>query len=179
MSTAIVVFVLRELFELMRRRAATGRQIEAYKIILRRECELNAWAVTRLRETLEAMKSNPGHFKVFKTEFDLRFEFESEGGRNSWPIPSVYLDDIKGSMLAVAALQSDIFERLERCYEACLDLVNLRQHTVEYLFGQADGYDVEALHDYGSRELKDIHTALDRLYRACTNGEELGAGIPY
>jgi hypothetical protein len=177
--TAIVIFILRELSELMRRRAATSRQVEAYKIILKRECELNSWAVTGLRETLNAMHAHPGHFQVVKTEFDLRFEFESDGMRGSWPIPRVYLHDMKDSMLAVAALQSDIFERLEYGYEACRDLMNLRQNTVTYLFGQTDGYDVEALYDYGLRELEDVHTALDRLYRAWTNGEKLGAGTPY
>src|ERR1041384_7042482 len=38
-ATAIAVFLLRELFEVIRRRTATGRQIEAYKIVLKRECE--------------------------------------------------------------------------------------------------------------------------------------------
>jgi hypothetical protein len=82
-------------------------------------------------------------------------------------------------MLAVAALQSDIFDRLERAYEACLDLNKLREHLVEYLCGQAEHFELEALLDYGLREVDDAYSDLDRLYRACTNGQKLGKGSPY
>jgi hypothetical protein len=54
--TAIVIFILRELSEITRRKTSTGRQIEAYKIVLKRQCELNAWAVTRaFDEKVESM----------------------------------------------------------------------------------------------------------------------------
>jgi hypothetical protein len=94
--TAIVVFVLRELFDLVRRKTSTGRQIEAYKIVLKRQCELNAWAVTKIRETLKTMEASPDdEFKLVQKQFHLRFEHS--GG--SWPIPNVHLEDMKDAML--------------------------------------------------------------------------------
>jgi len=175
---AIILFLLKEFFENLRRRAADSRQIEAYKKLLARDCELNAWAMKSLARALrivaEDSKDN------FGIEDNFNGTFFETGDGDLWPLPVVRSETFKDAMLDMAILQADLFHRLEEAYDAAIDLDHVRSSLIAAIQNGPPGIGaintaqyLDNLADWGGNEIQSCERAMERLYKACTNGKSL------
>jgi hypothetical protein len=173
---AIILFVIREILEWNRRRRANNRQIEAFKTLLARECELNRWALERLDRALIEMSGQSQAELESDYEIERRTSgkifFRNDDG-SSWPLPETHSDFMRDNMFAVAALDETLFPLLEAAYDSVIDLTHVRDSLIEYM-EEADQH-LEAFIDYGRNELADVKAELEKLYLACT-GSQLETG---
>lgn len=177
---AIFLFLLKEFLEGIRRSRAKNRQIEAFKTLLARECELNRWAVCSLNDALKEMDGDSEEnlatdYAIERSKSGKVF-FRSDDG-SAWPLPEARSDLMSEIMFDVATLDKSLFALLQNAYDSVLELKHVRQSLMDFL--ETDNEN-EKLHlagfpDYGLRELKDVQVSLEELYLECT-GQKLDKG---
>jgi hypothetical protein len=169
---AIALFVLREILEWNRRRHASARQVKAFKTILARECELNRWALESLKRALVEMSGQ----SQAELEVDYEVEHKQSGqvifkndDGSSWPLPQAHTELMRDNMFEVAALDEKLFSLLEPAYDSVEDLAHVRESLIEYM--ETGNKHLEGFIDYGLNELKDVESALENLFFACTRAD--------
>lgn len=178
----VLLFLLKEGIEAVRRWRANSRKREAFRLLLARECELNHWAMTKLKEALTSIQE---HFSI-GVSFEYRIDRHSSGHisfvqlyddgslHSSRPLPDASTDVMKQTMLEIAALDRQLFKSVEAAYDSAISL----RHVRESLIRQVESDDefeaafFESFPPYGLSELSDIQVDIGELYLQCT-GEEL------
>src|SRR6185295_8692415 len=137
---AIVLFMIRELLEWIRRRTAHSRQIGALKKLLARECELNLWTMNSLKHALEsadgAIRADPPRRVTINkapSGHERWREFDDQG--DIWgggPLPMVRRNSMEGAALRIAELDGKLFSALELGLEATAELDHLRGSLIDY-----------------------------------------------
>jgi hypothetical protein len=182
---AVILFALKEVLEGIRRWRSNGRKLRAFKLLLARECELNRWAVERLRDALNAMETDAENdiakeYTIERRASGMVIFKRGEVGDDdwgSWPLPEVRLALISDNLLEVATLDKSLFEILESTYDGVIDLKHVRDSLIDFLESEDEHVKahLDGFPDYGLRELADIQVELERLYQLCT-GEQLASG---
>ena len=183
---AIVLFLLKELFEAIRRWHADERKRRAFRILLARECELNYWAYTRLKQTLETVQAGleqtpSENFAIIEGDYhDIRFEHYLESGlRGSWPLSDFHADRMDRVMLDVATLDQTLYEGLSAAYDAVANLKHVRQTLIELVSSgdEDDQAHLSAFPEYGLGELARALPDLKFLYKTCTGKTKIPARL--
>lgn len=182
---AILVFVAKEALEWRRRSTGDRRKVRALKKVLARDCELNYWAISQLRETLTQMEGSGVCEDASRLSISKRpiggyavMIKGDEGSGGGAVLPSIHRDTLLKHLVEIAGLD----ERFYAECEAALDGLSEAEHVYhslvegpeEYFPSTRENY-YQGLIDYGLDELRDATASLKRLYLACT-GSELKRG---
>jgi len=127
---AVVLFVVKEAIEKFRRWQADKRKGQAFRLLLARECELNHWAIKKLKEALVSIQDLISTNIPFKYRIDRRssgevffVELYDDGTLHSAsPLPEARTDLMRQIMLDVAALDSSLFVCMEAAYDSTINL---------------------------------------------------------
>ena len=176
---AVVLFLLKEAVEYVRRTRADSRKIHALKALLARECELNFWTIKSLRSILiNVPKPDDGNpqivVRVEKREGGVPVVriTSTDGGVDSIRhIPRAHRELMSKYLLDVATLDKDLFAALEPAYDSVAELEHVRESLIriEESAGEIDlDQFLGAFSEYAIDELKDAEEALARLYKHCT-----------
>jgi hypothetical protein len=175
---AILIFLLKEIVEWRRRKAADVRKIQALKKVLARECQLNYTAVDRLRDTLTEMQTSG----VTKDANRLTLEKSPAGGyiytisdHSGSGIGGVLLaiqrDTFLKYLVEIAGLDASFYAKCEIALDGLSEADHVFQllvHGPEKHFPSTLENYYDGLIDYGLRELKDSVNRLQELYFLCT-----------
>lgn len=182
---AIILFVLKEVVEWKRRRAADLRKVRALKRVVARECELNFSAMTGLTETLNDMQEvgvnvDAKRVSVMK---DARGDFlvqlrRRDGCGSGYVLRLIQRETILKHLVEIASLDENFYSLCETAVSELAEAEHVHSSLVygppEYFPSSPENY-YEGVIDYGLKELKDSVCALKALYLSCT-GTELTKG---
>lgn len=180
-TVAIVLFVFKEVFELVRRANGDGRRQSAFRKMLARECELNHFTVHRLKRVVnDLVEDSPAYhgtkptFAIEKTTTGSeRFVIKLDGRESSsYPLPLVHFDIVQKIMIDAATLDQRLFEKIEKYYDSLNELKHVRDSAVDYISDKPELLDAFA--DYAARTLDEIWIEIAALYLDCA-GKPLGS----
>jgi hypothetical protein len=174
---AAILFFIKEILEFSRRRSSERRRMQAIKILLARELELNNWARSRLRQTLDTvehgLKARPKHLlsaRLYRNG-EVRFRAGQGGGFVSWPIDPFHNGAMAQHMLDVAILDRSLFEKLEEAFDTTSELIHVRRRLIDGLLNEENDADqwLEGLLLYGKSQIEEAERSMSVLYKACTD----------
>lgn len=177
---AIAVFIAREVLEWRRRSKAEARKIQAVKMILARECELNFSTIRRLQyifshaSVIDEENSRRKLLIEERPDGHLARMFDEDDLEATVPVPEVHRETVAKMLIETAGLERNLFLNVEAAHDALSETEHVRSslihiHETEKETGNEM---VSGLADYATGELKNAEEALKKLYRFCT-GEEL------
>lgn len=173
---AIVLFLVKETVESVRRWRADARKGRAFRVLLARECELNNWACRRLKETLITIKGdfdekNAVQYAIKRLKSgEVVFRWASEATWGEWPLPDARVDLMSKLMLDVASLDQALFIVLEAAHDSVIELRHVREGLIRHIESEDEHQKnfFEAFPEYGLGEIDDILEHLNTLYQECT-----------
>ena len=168
---AILLFVLRELLEILRARRVGNRRRIALRTLLAKECELNDWAIRRLREEIQDAEDSRAAAGVQLSVIVSRdgqsiYRRESlDRGVRQWVIPHVRKAALESNLLEIATLDKQLFTLAEQAYGALSRIEQIRDSFIHRVT-----YDPDRLPDFCNPaigELNAAFTTLSKLQDAC------------
>lgn len=175
----VILFVLKESIEAIRRVRSDGRKVHALKMLLARECELNLWTIKALRSILiNVPKPNDEHpeivVRVEKRESGnpiARISSTDGGLESTRGIPRAHRELMSKYLLDVATLDRRLFQVLEPAYDGVAELEHVRESLVRIheneKESQMTGF-FDSFAEYALEEIDRTEEALASLYRYCT-----------
>ena len=176
---AIVLFLMKEILELVKKYRADRRKMKALRTIFARECELNHWTIKRVRDIVntirdETARNNKTRFyTVFSKSGDVFFCYARPGtdyhGGSS--LAESHRDVMMKYALDVATLEGHLFLLLEKAIEAANELEYLRRSIIAFLDPdntQDRKYFFDGFIEYALDELDGIYKDISALYVECT-----------
>lgn len=175
---AVCIFVVKEILEHLRRRKAEQRKIGAIKLLIARECELNAWTIAMLVRIYKDLLSE----ETDKYGFTFHAESKRDGSfafiklypdgddSASMPIPSVHRDSLAKHLLDIATSDANFLQVAEDAYDALADVNHVRNYLLEMQPSTQCDDDTDSrygLAQYALGELEPAKRALDLLYEYC------------
>lgn len=176
---AVLLFILKETVEAIRRIRGDRRKVHALKALLARECELNLWTIKALRSILRNVPKpddeNPEVVVRIERRHDglpiARIRLIDGGSDSTRGIPKAHRELMSKYLLDVATLDKELFQVLEPAYDAVAELEHVREslirvHDDEDEYGENGFFGFFAM--YGLDELQETERALSALYTHCT-----------
>lgn len=173
---AILLFALKECFELVRRYQSESRTKKALRALLAFECERNHFTIKNLRGILEVVRMWNGH-DPFSIKISLKISRDNEvtfhqltyddGAGSQSVVRTTHRDFMSKQLLTVATLDADLYKALQ----PALDAVNEMEHVRQSLIAHME--DPERTHlagfaEYALEELDVAYNKLNTLYVTCT-----------
>ncbi len=178
---AIIIFLVKELIEFIKRRGERKRKIFSMKRMFSRECERNLWTITLLREALSVIDSGYKDKKKLRVEFseyksDYVFIYEDSDDnstRSGHPITETHRELLDGNLMEAAVLDKTLFNKLENACDALAELEHVRDSflKIEITSKEIGNNLMEGFVGYGLEELEPIQESLNDLYIYCTGRE--------
>lgn len=179
---AIVLFICREFLEGRRRRLADRRTLKALKHVLSTECERNLWTISTLERALNKAD------EIFGSDPPLKFiAYQMPNGDYHWKtcfldkqlksggaLPPARRSAFTSSVLKIAELNDQLFDKLENGSESAAELEHLRGSLINFS-NSDDAFDqihFEGFPEWALEQLPEIKQSLSDLYLECT-GQEL------
>lgn len=151
------------------------REIKALKKVFIRECELNNYAINRVREYGALLEEKPKLFRIevgdskYSAVFlDENEEYVEQGG----PVPKIYNTILYSNLLLAAKLNDELFVKLELACNAVSELEHMITSMIEYSLNKKNNYLLEGLGCYISSHIDEVHDNMNELYKFCS-GETL------
>ena len=189
---AILVFFAREAFELVKKRRAEARKLSALKLVLARECELNKWVISQLRDVFQDLDLNSDDEPDPKDALLFSIVVKEDGEPRArilkgtlpveslYRLPHAYMKKMDQFFMEVATIDKELFGYLEAAYDG---MVNV-QHVRDSIAKPHDGIKILGeyayfwgLGHYGMAELAKAEVSLTALYKNCTGKSEFKARI--
>ncbi|WP_254276938.1 hypothetical protein [Halomonas sp. 3H] len=183
--SAILLFILREILEAIKKKRESKRKLFAYKSLLAEELELNLWAQRQLlgiiNEIEEQEKDHPdAKYTLVIKETGKEYIQGRDGDQFIFgcPIPPVQDKYYEVFISNIAELDEKLFDLAQSSYEEVRNMAHVRNGLIEGLL--ADQNDEPYPHDirksgffhYAKNELPDTFDAMNALYVECT-GKQL------
>lgn len=173
---AVALFVIKELFEGVRRHLGNRRKKQALRTLLARECELNHWTIKSIRHIVETIreesKDNAQFEFIFPKSGKVLFrvthkDSEFKSGSN---LANTHREVMDKNLLEVATLDKKLYAALQPAYDAIADLEHVRQSLIYYVNPEdnQDKMHLDGFMNYAFDELEDIFKLLACLYKECT-----------
>lgn len=177
---AIVLFVLKESFELFRRYKSEGRTKKALRALLAVECERIHYTTRNLRDILEIVQrwehDDPVPIKIslrLSRDGEVTFQHmtDDDGSGGSFVVRTTHRDFMSEQLLTVATLDADLYKALQPALDAVNEMEHVRQSFISYM-EDPEREHLVGFAEYGLEELDDTYKELNTLYMTCT-GKEL------
>jgi hypothetical protein len=143
---AVLLFILKELVEGIRRYRGECRKKTALRALLARECELNNWTIKSIKHILETIKDESS--ADAKNEFSFIFP---KSGKVLFRVKRPYSEFKSGSSLAethreimsknlleVAMLDKELYAALQPAYDAVAELTHVRENLIYFVDPEDD-----------------------------------------
>jgi hypothetical protein len=176
---AVVLFVLKELFEGVRRYRGEERKKQALRTLLARECELNHWAIKSIRDIVETIRDESEDGTQFEFIFPksgkvlFRYKHPDSEYKSGSNLAETHREVMDKNLLEVATLDKKLYSALQPAYDAVADLEHVRQSLIYYVDPEddQDKMHLDGFTHYALRELGDVFKELASLYKECTGNE--------
>lgn len=170
---AIVLFFMREIFDLYKIKSARSRKISAYRILIAEELSKNAWAV---------MKMNEIFVEIADADFQrLTYEKSAAGseklsiwtsdGAYSVRLWAVHTTIFDKAVIELAALDEKLFLRAKTAYESLAEVKHLRESLINWAEDDCIKSFIKGLSGHGLSQLEEADKAIKKLYLTCTGIE--------
>lgn len=176
--SAVALFIVKELVEVVRRFRADRRRIMAMKMLLAEEIEQNHWTYNILKRTLQVIGDilrdypNPS-FRIVRTQsgrelFRYRHDAEDDAGFESGhPLPAVRQEQYERLVLDIASMDKQLFSLARTAYDAIKEMEHVRSSLVDMLDRVdpeiSDGF-FESFLAYADDELNDTYEEMKPFY---------------
>ena len=176
----VVLFVLKELFEAVRRYRGEDRKKKALRTLLARECELNNWTIKSIRNIVKIIRDEPegsSHFEfIFSKNGKVLFRVNHKKSdyRSGSNLAEIHRDVMDKNILEVATLDKNLYSVLQPAYDAIANLEHIRQSLIYFVDPEDDDdrIHLNGFTHYALDELDDVFKELATLYKICT-GKDL------
>ncbi|HQY74224.1 MAG TPA: hypothetical protein PLK44_10955 [Aestuariivirga sp.] len=171
---AIILFFVKELLEVNRRRKANARKRLAIRRLVADEIERNNWTIKRLREgisELEQATEVPGSIFSIRTGVlgERYFRHEMTGElHHEFPIGKVHSEELSGSLLELAMIDEQIFDKALEASDATKELDHVLKSMIELVSSKGGSVYYEGFTDYARNEIADCEKTLTDFYRTIT-----------
>lgn len=175
---AILIFLLKEFLEARRRKAVDTRKVQALKTVLARECQLNYYAISQLRNTLTEMRESgvtedATRISLSKSAADgyVCMITDPDGHGTGSVLVGIQRDTFLKYLVEIAGLDQEFYSRCEIALDSLSEADHVYRslvHGPEKHFPSTPENYYDGLVDYGLSELNDSITALEGLYLFCT-----------
>ncbi len=176
-AIAILLFIAREIFDLIKKRRQENNKRKAISFLLAEELKINYWSHVSLfrayKQLAELIEQYPDAvYRVRTTRFDKDiFEYKEEPDDEFWsghPIPKFINDKYKSLLPSLAELDIDCANILEKTYEQVAELEHFRQTLVLFLANEDD--EGEVFHEMTKSFFIQKFTEEDDFYKTLNNG---------
>lgn len=179
---AVLLFIVREGLDLLKRRRSDARRIEAIKKIIARELELNFGTIKNIREIVaratECLSDEQQEveatlsFAITRNDFGQAiFSMYVDGNIFSqFPIRKVHTELLAKYMIDIAVLDDTLSAQAEAAYDAQMELAHVQNSILQHLNPDHQEYEQERAKpfcEYATAELERVYAALNDLYVAC------------
>lgn len=171
---AMTLFILKEIFEAIKKSNERKRKIRALKLLMAEEIELNYWVFKQIESLIRGVDENfkniASVFRVKKSKAGVeRFECEREdGGGWGQGFPAVRDDRYHKLAVEIASLDELFYGKLSNCYLSIAELKHFRDGVYSYI--DEDGEKKELVGgflSYVKSGLPKIYIDLNDLYLFC------------
>jgi hypothetical protein len=181
-TAAIVLFVVKELLEIRRRRAERLRKTKAVKLLLSQELEKNHWALISFFRILDILNEaqDDAPRAVFSLHvarngsehFRMKEEPEDEDESGKW-IPPFSTKLYEELIATLAEYDHPLYEVVNQTYEVIIELMHYRETLTSFLARETLApVDLTYRFLAGMAEEKnDYYNALNKAYRALTGND--------
>jgi hypothetical protein len=176
---AILLFIAREIIDLIKRKKSDRRKIYAAKSLIARECELNHWTINSLRNIINTIKEERNNSTVYfailrrnNGELLLRAREEGEDHyKYGSAFPIVHSEQFKRFLYESASIDKNIFNLLLNYQSSISGLSHIREQLIYFIEpeDEADKIWLDGFLDYAERELSEIFEETEKVYRLCAN----------
>jgi hypothetical protein len=169
--TAIILFLLKELFEFYRRWSANTRKLEAIRRFIAAECQRNDFALHRLLNQVEEIDEALSDGRAMEIErresgaYRLAISDDS-GNESSAPVPLIHIVMAEKYLFEAAALNAGLFEDMENNLNFLIDAEHVRNSLIEYV--AEDKMHLPGFAEFAKEELNDAIDSNRELYFRCT-----------
>jgi hypothetical protein len=181
-GVAIIIFLLRELFEIRRKRGERSRKLDAIKNLISDELEKNHWALISMFRVINVINDLNNNFPNSKIRLHVarngseHFRFKKEQGEpyeSGQSIPRYSIEMYQKLITTIAELDNKIYEKIKIAYDEIVELIHYRGTLIDYLAGE-ELHDREMtshfLMNYAD-EQKDYFKILNECYKYLTGTE--------
>lgn len=142
---AILLFILRELFDLFKKRSDRNRNIEAIKLLIADEIEINHWSLVSLFRILTSLKEDfeendkAVHYLHIARNGSEHFrskEDPAEDYSSGHAIPKFHTSMYERLLPDIASLDKELFLSIHSTYEEIIELTHYRDTMIDYLAGE-------------------------------------------
>jgi hypothetical protein len=172
---ALILFILRETLELIKKHREKTRKLQAIKKMTARELELNLGAIKSVEEIIKTIRSPRDNAKrqlvITRSETGDRYFKVLDAKDNilsGMALREVRSETMSKYMVDVAALDECLFKKFEDAYDATMELAHVWRSLIQHVNNKPENYLLDGFDEYALGELADSEKALDVLYKACT-----------
>ncbi|RJG07686.1 hypothetical protein D3870_18305 [Noviherbaspirillum cavernae] len=174
---AIGIFVLKELFEGVRRYRGDIRKKKALRTLLARECELNHWTIKSIRHIVETIRDESENGAQFEFIFPkngnvlFRVKHSDSDSKSGSALAGTHRAVMDKNLLEVATLDNKLYSVLQTAYDATAQLEHVRQSLIYFVDpeDEQDKMHLDGFVHYALDELQDVFTKIECLYKECTD----------
>jgi hypothetical protein len=172
---AIVLFIIKEIVELIRRILADKRKLSAIKKLLAAEIEQNNWVIKSLKSDLNSIVNNWNvyDFQIVKQDTGCwllqNYKDGSLGGGSFFYEPSNIM--FNKLLLEIATLDPKLFKLCESAYEGVAEIKHICSSLIKHVTDQDEPRDEGFMRAFGEYALEELETSLESistLYQSCT-----------
>lgn len=178
---AIILFVLREAFDLFKKHSERKRNIQAIKLLIADEIEMNHWSLVSMFRILSSLKEDfeenedAVHYLHVARNGSEHFrskEHPDDEYSSGQAIPKFYTAMYERLLPDIAALDRKLFLSVHSTYEQIMELIHYRDTMIDYLTGEElapePGLTRHFLSDLAD-EKDDYYQYLNETYRLIQN----------
>lgn len=177
---ALFLFIVKELLDLLKKRAERIRKIEAIKLLLAEELEKNHWAFRTMFKILHEIQVHEEsdtvkfYMEISRNGTEL-FRKKDDYGISGSGIPKFQTSTYEKLLPSLAELDMSLFEIVRSTYAEIIELAHYREVLIDFLSGSVlDEDDIESDKAFLSQfadEKDDSYHILNEGYKALTNHE--------
>ncbi|HCT9341306.1 TPA: hypothetical protein OUC37_000553 [Proteus mirabilis] len=148
-----------------------NREIQALKKVFIRECELNNYAIYRMKEYGSLLEEKANQFRVEVSNFRYRGVFLDENNQRivtGGIIPKVYNKTFYSNLLTAAKLDDALFLKLELACDAVSELDHMVTSMIEYSLNEKENFLLDGLGSYITSNIDYEYDKLNELYQYCS-----------
>jgi hypothetical protein len=183
---ALALFLVKELLEYIRKEKANRRKLNAFKMLIAEELELNYSVFMSIRGTCSTLETNKELWQGAKYEA----KFKEAGNLYVHathddklvlcnPISKVRFQQYDKLLVSIAELNEDFYLKVKRCYLKIIELEHLYLSIIKGLQARENGEPFPSditksgFLPYALNETKRIEPELKKLYKECTGNDQL------
>lgn len=187
---AVILFMVKELLEYNRKEKANNRKLNAYRMLLAEELELNFGALKSIDETCSKLESNKNKWRgaTYEAKFKESGNLYVHATYKDHlvlciPVRKVRMEQYDKLLVNIAELNADFYLKVKDGYEYVTELEHLYSSIIKGLQAKDNNEPFPSditqsgFLGYALAEVNRIEPKLKTLYKECAESVELKARI--